>query len=99
MDMKFEEYTDVVLITDRYESDGFKRGMIGTIVDVYGDGEAYEVDFTNVKHEGGECVDGYYIVDFHKDATVCKPKFIIGGSNNEFLFRSFQAEDLRPWTE
>jgi uncharacterized protein len=43
--MRLENYTTVVLLTDKYESEGVKTGDIGTIIEVYND--AYEVDFSD----------------------------------------------------
>lgn len=44
--MKFENYSRVVLQTDHYEDQGVKTGDIGTIIELYDDGE-YEVEFSN----------------------------------------------------
>jgi hypothetical protein len=40
----FKQYERVGLVTDRYESEGAGRGMIGFIIDIY-NGEAFEVEF------------------------------------------------------
>ena len=45
--MKFAEYSDVQLTTDKYLHRGVSAGAIGTILEIWNDGEAYEVDFSD----------------------------------------------------
>jgi hypothetical protein len=40
------EYSRVKLVTDKYEDEGGHWGMIGYIIEVYGDGH-YEVEFSD----------------------------------------------------
>nr|WP_320010909.1 DUF4926 domain-containing protein [uncultured Desulfobulbus sp.] len=40
------EYSRVKLVTDKYEDEGGHRGMIGYIIEVYGEGY-YEVEFSD----------------------------------------------------
>lgn len=40
------QYSRVKLVTDRHESEGGHLGMVGYIIEVYGDGN-YEVEFSN----------------------------------------------------
>ena len=47
--MKFNEL-DVVKLTHKIEESGLKKGAVGTVVSIYNDGEAYEVEF--IKHNG-----------------------------------------------
>jgi hypothetical protein len=39
-----KQYERVRLVTDRYESEGARRGMIGFIIEIY-NGDAFEVEF------------------------------------------------------
>jgi len=39
-------YSRIVLVTDKYESDGARNGMIGYVVETYDDG-CYEVEFSD----------------------------------------------------
>lgn len=48
--MKFKEL-DIVIIKHEISEYGLSKGDVGTIVEVYGNGEAYEVEFTNKKGE------------------------------------------------
>ena len=41
-----KEYTRVVLTTDRLATQGARRGMVGYIIEVYGDGN-YEAEFSD----------------------------------------------------
>jgi len=47
--MALKNYSTVVLLTDRFREEGVKTGDIGTIIEVYNNGEAYEVDFSDEK--------------------------------------------------
>ena len=47
--MTLKNYSTVILLTDRFKEEGVKTGDIGTIIEVYNNGEAYEVDFSNEK--------------------------------------------------
>lgn len=47
--MTLKNYSRVMLLTDRFTEEGIKTGDIGTIIEVYNDGEAYEVDFSDEK--------------------------------------------------
>lgn len=40
------EYTRVMACTDRHKGDGVHHGMIGYVIEVYGDGN-YEVEFSD----------------------------------------------------
>jgi hypothetical protein len=42
-----ENYSRVVLLTDRYQDWGVTVGAIGFIIEVYDDGAAYEVEFSD----------------------------------------------------
>lgn len=44
-------YSRVRLTTDRFESEGARRGMTGYVIEVYAEGDAYEVEFS--VHETG----------------------------------------------
>lgn len=48
--MKELKQYDAVALTVELPEEGLRRGQVGTIVEVYHDGEAFEVDF--VDHEG-----------------------------------------------
>ena len=48
--MKFNEL-DIVTLKHDISEYGLSKGGIGTIVEVYKNGEAYEVEFTNKKGE------------------------------------------------
>lgn len=43
---KMKEHEPVVILADRREH-GLQKGDVGAIVHVYGDGEAYEVEFVS----------------------------------------------------
>lgn len=47
--MTLKNYSTVMLLTDRFIEEGVKTGDIGTIIEVYNNGEAYEVDFSDEK--------------------------------------------------
>lgn len=44
--MAFDNYTQVILLTDRYKDQGVAAGAFGFIIEVWGDG-FYEVDFSD----------------------------------------------------
>lgn len=44
--MPLENYSRVVLLTDRYQDLGVTVGAIGYIIEIYDDGAAYEVEFS-----------------------------------------------------
>jgi hypothetical protein len=46
--MRFENYSRVVLLTNRYEDEGVKTGDIGYIIEVYDDGK-YEIEISDRK--------------------------------------------------
>ena len=39
-------YSEVVLVTDKYESEGARKGMIGYVIETYEDG-SYEVEVSD----------------------------------------------------
>lgn len=44
--MRWQNYTRVRLLTDKYASEGAPRGALGYIIEVYDDG-GYEVEFSH----------------------------------------------------
>lgn len=42
---------DTVALLNAHPEFGLVRGQVGAVVDVYGDGEAYEVEFSDPKGE------------------------------------------------
>lgn len=42
---------DVVVLTEPVGEHGLEKGDVGTVVEVYRDGEAYEVEFVTMKGE------------------------------------------------
>lgn len=44
--MTLENYSRVVLLTDRYKAEGVSTGAVGYIIEIYEDG-AYEVEFSD----------------------------------------------------
>ncbi len=57
--MKFKQFDGVRLITDKYVDQGFQYGIVGTIMDVYDGGAAYEVDFTSLEDEDPTLVKSF----------------------------------------
>lgn len=49
--MKNFKLFDVVALTTDLPEENLLSGQVGTIVEVYNDGEAFEVEFVNVKGE------------------------------------------------
>jgi hypothetical protein len=41
------QYSMVSLTTDRFRDEGATLGMVGAVLEVFGDGAAYLVDFSN----------------------------------------------------
>jgi hypothetical protein len=46
--MKLKNYSQVRIITDRFEHEGVKKGTIGFVIEIYEDGE-YEVEISDSK--------------------------------------------------
>ena len=44
----FEQYSRVMLATDKHQNEGAKRGMVGYVLENYGD-RNYEVEFSDPK--------------------------------------------------
>jgi hypothetical protein len=44
--MTFDQYTRVMLLTDRFQHEGLVKGNIGYIIEVYAEG-VYEVEFSD----------------------------------------------------
>jgi len=44
--MTLQQYSRVRLITDRFETDGAKKGSMGFIIEIYHD-SAYEIEFSD----------------------------------------------------
>ena len=49
--MKNFKLFDVVALTGDLPAENLSSGQVGTIVEVYNDGEAFEVEFVNAKGE------------------------------------------------
>ena len=49
--MKNLKLFDVIALTENLPEENLLSGQVGTIVEVYNDGEAFEVEFVNVKGE------------------------------------------------
>lgn len=44
--MTFEQYSEVTLLTNKYQEEGVSKGAVGYIIEVYNE-NAYEVEFSN----------------------------------------------------
>ncbi len=49
--MKNFKLFDIVALTSDLPEENLLKGQVGTIVEVYNEGEAFEVEFVNVKGE------------------------------------------------
>jgi hypothetical protein len=45
--MVYENYSRVRLVTDKYENEGVSTGAIGVIIEIHGNGQAYELEFSD----------------------------------------------------